>query len=287
MLTHYNGLTPALNWFNPVSYSTGINSFYGTPWEIFRLSHVFPYTGRPITIVTKGGGLPAYFSILGMSPEYGYGFSILVGGDSRLLSIASRAVLNGMIPVVEALAQQQMSRSHTGVFSAAPKLDINSSITIAHSLAEGLHISSWVSNGTDMMRASKKLFGSSDDTRLQLVPTLLFKDELNREGEIWRILRVPAVNQSSDNEFCLTDIDPASYGGLPLNEVVFWDRKGGKYQVFEPTAFRIKLGRGTQHSEGFDREEQNFIHDQSYIPRIDDAKLDIILNHGLDMRFIA
>jgi CubicO group peptidase (beta-lactamase class C family) len=34
VLNHYNGITPALNWMHPVSPSEGLNSFYGTPWEI-------------------------------------------------------------------------------------------------------------------------------------------------------------------------------------------------------------------------------------------------------------
>lgn len=48
VLTHYNAITPALNWLNPVSFADGMNSFFGVsnpmqsslvlrPWNISRI----------------------------------------------------------------------------------------------------------------------------------------------------------------------------------------------------------------------------------------------------------
>jgi CubicO group peptidase (beta-lactamase class C family) len=34
ILTHYNALTPCLNWLHPASYSDSMNSFFGMPWAV-------------------------------------------------------------------------------------------------------------------------------------------------------------------------------------------------------------------------------------------------------------
>ena len=90
ILSTYNAQTLAAgNWFTPTSFSGSIDTFYGTPWEIFRArTHEVMEelkSTRPLTFVTKGGGLPGYSSMMIMVPEYGIGITILVAGNGKAL----------------------------------------------------------------------------------------------------------------------------------------------------------------------------------------------------------
>lgn len=65
----------------------------------------------------------------------------------------------------------------------------------------------------------------------QLVPTLLFENETRQQGEIWRLEIVAETSTTHGSgsvwdSFCLGDIDPYSYAGLPVNEIVFWHEDG-------------------------------------------------------------
>lgn len=61
---------------------------------------------------------------------------------------------------------------------------------------------------------------------------------------------------SSDvwDEMCITDIDPVTYAGLALNELIFWSDKHDNVVEVELPAFRLKLKRqavlGTTSAHG-------------------------------------
>jgi CubicO group peptidase (beta-lactamase class C family) len=116
ILTHYNGLTPALNWLHPASYSAGMNSFFGMPWEIYRTSNILPHTDRPVAFVTKSGGLPGYFSIIMIVPDYDLGVTILVGGQGQLLSELRKLVTIPLIEAIECMAFEQMGVVYGGTY---------------------------------------------------------------------------------------------------------------------------------------------------------------------------
>jgi CubicO group peptidase (beta-lactamase class C family) len=116
ILTHYNALTPALNWLHPASYSDSTNSFFGMPWEIYRTSNILPQTDRPVTFVTKSGGLPGYFSIIMIVPDYDLGVTILVGGQDQLLSKLRKLVTIPLIAAVERMAIGQMGVAYGGTY---------------------------------------------------------------------------------------------------------------------------------------------------------------------------
>jgi CubicO group peptidase (beta-lactamase class C family) len=116
ILTHYNALTPALNWLHPSSYSTGLNSFFGMPWEIYRTANILPDTDRPVTFVTKSGGLPGYVSIIMIVPDYDLGVTILVGGNGQLLSKLRKLVTVPLVEAIERMAFDQMSEKYGGTY---------------------------------------------------------------------------------------------------------------------------------------------------------------------------
>lgn len=116
ILTHYNALTPALNWLQPASYSTGMNSFFGMPWEIYRTANILPHNDRPVTFVTKSGGLPGYVSIIIIVPEYDLGVTILVAGNGQLLSKLRKLVTVPLIEAVERIAFDQLEVRYGGTY---------------------------------------------------------------------------------------------------------------------------------------------------------------------------
>ncbi|KAK4901731.1 hypothetical protein LTR27_001503 [Elasticomyces elasticus] len=250
ILTHYNALATGVNWFMPASW-TGLRSFYGMPWEILRTERILEHSNRPVTFITKGGAVPGYFSRITLMPEYGLGLTLLVGGESSILEKIQEAVTIPLVRAAERLVWQDIDTSHSGNYTALDK-ELNSSITFAASAATRLEVTSFISNGTDMfttlLSTYAQLLGIPKEAawRVQLTPTLLFKGETSQEGEIWRmqIVRERTEDGAIWDDFCLVDVDPVSYAGMPLNEVVFWLGKG----VVELSAFRVKMGR--QGEEG-------------------------------------
>jgi hypothetical protein len=85
----------------------------------------------------------------------------------------------------------------------------------------------------------------------QLVPTLLFKKESSKQGEIWRILVVQEREGGKSgpglfDDFCLTNIDTATYASLPVNEVVFWHEEGLVELPAFQVAFKVAGDKGME-----------------------------------------
>jgi len=117
ILTHYNGITHSLNWLAPASYSDTMGSFYGMPWEIFRTDKILHHSKRPITFVTKGGGLPGYFSIIMMVAEYDLGITILVAGEQKGLSKIRDLVTVPLMRAADDIAFAHLNEQYGGTYS--------------------------------------------------------------------------------------------------------------------------------------------------------------------------
>ena len=215
ILTHYNAIALGVNWLMPASWSSGVENFYGMPFEIFRSDAILKNSRRPVTFVTKGGGLPGYHSLITMMPEYGLGMTVLLGCEepcaTKLTSIQEIVSVN-LVRDAEELIWEKMN-DHYGGYYAAVNSSLNSSLTFTASAKDGLVVTSFISNGTDVLHTV--LPGAFVDAtrkwRLQLVPTLLFKNESDRQGEIWRA--VAAYERDPDGQIWdnaeNTDVDPA------------------------------------------------------------------------------
>ena len=274
--TPNNHLNPEYNWLLTSSPSGTASSFFGTPWEIYRptSASLLPHSpGRPVNFVTKSGGVPGYFSIIILLPEYNVGVTILVGGDSELKEQLIEIVTVPLVRALEELAQTNLAKRYTGRFVAAG--DLNSSLTLSHDPARGLQVTDFVSNGTNLFfppPSSSSLpsqhpalfphhshlpfppfFSTpSDPWRAQLVPTLLHRHPDNQTGELWRIINVPGTRQHEQvwDDFCITNIDPLFYGGKPLLELVFWEGEDGEVESVEATGFRVVLEREKEEEDG-------------------------------------
>lgn len=246
VLSHYNGLTPQLNWFQPASYSTTISSFYGTPWEIFRTTSILTTTSRPVTFVTKGGSVPGYLSYVIMLPEYDLGVTILTTAASDSLIEQIRGALTvPLVTAAEHIAQYDLSAHYAGIYTTTR---LNTTLTLAHSATKSLYIESFISNSTDVIKAWKPWLDEvthGESFRIQLIPTTLYQDEENKQGAFWRGIIVPESQNKNLvwDDFCSTDDDFALYAGKPILEFVFRGAEKGNDTVKEVvlSGFRVKL----------------------------------------------
>ena len=109
------------NWFAPTSFSGSIDTFYGMPWEIFRLRTNAVVTDfkstRPLTFVTKGGALPGYTSIMILIPEYALGITILIAGSSNLLSEIRETVISEIVRFADVAAMTELRSRYVATYA--------------------------------------------------------------------------------------------------------------------------------------------------------------------------
>lgn len=251
-MSTFNAQTHALNWFNPTSFTSSVETYYGMPWEIFRTNKFLAGTSRPVTLVTKSGGLPGYTSNIIMLPEYGIGITILVAGRSQALSILRTAVVNVMIEYGETVALTELQDLYAGFYMDQ---STNSSISLGVTEKYGLYVTEWKSNGSNPLALYTEVFGDPrKEYVIYAVPTLLNVDEEHQAGERWRLLP-QAVGWKKEfrdephsvwDDFCVEDWDIMAYAGRPLNEIVFWGNNATIGKVADRvdlTAFRRSLDR--------------------------------------------
>ncbi|KAK1810777.1 hypothetical protein LTR12_014861 [Friedmanniomyces endolithicus] len=249
ILNNYNNISPTINWFSPLTYSTGSHNFFGARWEIFRTTAILTETNRPVTILTKGGGLDGYYSYSLLMPDYNLVVTILLTGDLGGLDPLLGVINTPLIQAVEALAQSDLKQSYAGNYAAT---SLNSSIVLAQTPSQSLHVTSWISNGTDVLVPLTEFValqaGQGSDIYYQLIPTFETRYKSRQVGEVWRYINVldtPAeLNATSDiwNDYCVAGFDPISYGAKPLTEVVFW-KEDDVVKDVELSAFRVVMAK--------------------------------------------
>ncbi|KAF2466209.1 beta-lactamase/transpeptidase-like protein [Lindgomyces ingoldianus] len=247
ILTHYSDITSAASWAHPASPATGLQSFYGMPWEIFQTNRILINSSRTVRFITKGGGLPGYFSIIMYLPEYDLGFTILVAGNSALLKTIRELVTVEVVRAAEKIAIQQLQERYAGKYVSS-MAHLNSSMTLIAD-HRGLVLAQLISNGSDISGPGglARMFAPPDRPWYGvLVPTLLYRNENAQKGEKWRLILAEERTDGDQpiwEDFCVTDVDAANYGNLPVNEIVFWSGKGTAVETVELTGFRVTLSR--------------------------------------------
>ena len=260
VLTTYNAQTPAAgNWFTPASFSESIETFYGMPWEIFRAKTnevvAGPRSTRPLTFITKGGGLPGYSSIVIMVREYGIGITILVAGNGKALGDIREVVVKEMVSFAEEAAMAELRAKYAGTYEDERS---NSSLTLAQSDKYGLTVTRWIMNGVDTLLGFGKIYERSGGPWvMHVLPTLLFNDKSKQEGEIWRMLpRKVASEQEKTggsvwDNFCASDWDFLNYAGKPFSEIVFaGGEHDGSSKSVHLSGFRSTLYRKLETEQG-------------------------------------
>jgi hypothetical protein len=241
VLKNYNSIATGENWLSPASWGTGMSNFYGMPWEVFRSDKILEHTRRPVIFYTKSGGLPGYASLIVLLPEYNLGVTLLAGGDNSVLNILRDLILPALVKTAESAIWEYVADQYAGRMVATDQ-SLNSSLTLASSPKDGLTITEFISNGTDVLNFVIPQFLVPNLARegipwhAQLIPTMLFKDESSEKGEIWRMLIVEGRtgNSSVFDEWCLSDVDNSAYKGVPINQIVFWREDGlVEFSAFE------------------------------------------------------
>ena len=272
VMSTYNAQTRAAgNWFAPTSFSGSIATFYGMPWEIFRVrtNEIVEElkSTRPLTFITKSGGLPGYSSITIMIPEYGIGITILVAGNDKALDELRDIVSKEMVRFAEKAAMTELRARYAGTYEDEKS---NSSITLAQSDKYGLMVTRWISNGVNTLPAIGKLYHlSGEEWVMHVAPTLLFQDEEKQEGERWRLIlqKVTSSEQGRNaaaaggssgsssirksvwDNFCASDWDIGAYAGKSVSELVFRG-EGEQVDSVHLTGFRSTLYRKKQVDDG-------------------------------------
>lgn len=263
VLTHYNTISPSVNWLNVASSSLNLNSFYGMPWEIFQTDRVLASSQRTVRFVTKGGGLPSYLSHIIMLPEYDIGITLLTAGSmsSGLLTELMEMVTVQVTRAVEQYAIAELEQLYAGRF-VSPDPTLNSSITLVAD-HRGLILQSFISNGSDVLsNLLRPISGEAPNTVMQLVPTLQYRDEKAQRGAKWRFIPIFERKAVEDrgiwDDFCVTDVDMFLYGGRVFNEAVMWQAEnGGSFNDIELPAYRINLTRIIAQSDIHTSDREN------------------------------
>lgn len=256
VLKDHETITPSLNWFQPTAWNTGFHSLLGYPWEIFRTTSILPNTKRPVTFYTKGGGLTDYYSYSFIIPQYDLVIFMGVAGGLSALNTIFTDVLNPLVIAAESEAQKQLNSSYGGVYTSKDS-KLNSSITFTQTQPRSLYISSWISNSTDVLENLipfvSSTAGTSGDMYFQLIPTFKTKHSNGGQvGEVWRLINViddyeDSINATTVwNDYCVANIDPFSYGEVPLNELVFWRDSSDNTSTVQSvtlSAFKVNLRR--------------------------------------------
>lgn len=260
VLSRYNGITHALNWMHPVSPSRDLNSFYGMPWEIFQTDRVLSNSRRVIRFITKSGGLPSYISLIIIMPQYDLGITLLLAGPFDFFKTLRETVTIGLARAAEQIAISALEQSYAGRYIAADP-SLNSSMVLKAD-QRGLVVEQFVSNSTDMLKSTLlQSLGRPDDRPwyLLLVPTLLFRDEENQKGEMWR-LEIASERPKGEtdvwDDFCINDIEGPWYAGAPINQVVFWKGESGLVYDISLEGFRANLTRIFSHDHATSHPEE-------------------------------
>ena len=248
------------DWLQPHSWtSSGSSSAYGMPWEIYRASKLTA-DNHSIDLVTKGGDLPGYHSIIALIPELNIGLTILTAGDTGAVFELRDKLIPAIVRAVEELLRASIKGECEGLYVPLvfePPLDTQDGVQINVS-GSGVHVVAWRQESTDFLQQYSRLKGMPDDPSqwtAKLVPTNQRQCKHNGDEygclEFWRLTGVPVQSPEDSanvfNDVCETDVDYLAYGGLSLEEFVL----GGP--VEEHAQGLITLGaRGLFIYDGYD-----------------------------------
>ncbi|KAE8315995.1 beta-lactamase/transpeptidase-like protein [Aspergillus transmontanensis] len=161
-------------WMKPGTHTADLRYSMGKPWEIYRYVH--PASGIVTDIYTKMGDSGNYGGLLAFFPDFDAGFSVL-DASSLTTRSASAAylmdlVIDAVLPALMDQAALEAQRNYVGTYRSS-NAGLNSSLTLALSPptwpSPGLVVTSWISNGTDIMPYLASILGGKDT---RLVPTI-------------------------------------------------------------------------------------------------------------------
>ncbi|KAK0642180.1 putative alkaline D-peptidase [Cercophora newfieldiana] len=242
-------------WLKPVSHTARLQYAVGAPWEIIR--HVSPVTNKVTDMYTKSGDSGLYSSWLVLMPEYGFGFSILAAGTSlsrfEVVATLADTVSQALLPALQQQAEAEAARNIAGTYEYSGPGELNSTLVLtAAKDTAGVVISSWVSNGTDVMPYLTTIAGPAPH---RLLPSV---DYDARPGQV-AFRRVGNVDSPATSTGGLETgalfagpgmaaadwvlIDASTYYGAGLSLFVFDVASDGKATAVTIPVYRVTLSR--------------------------------------------
>lgn len=248
--------TRTRKWMKPVTHTADLRYSLGQPWEIYRYVH--PDSHVVTDIYTKLGDSAAYAAILVLLPDFDTGFTILGGSTdepTKAVTWLADLVIDAIVPALMEQAAEEARERFAGSYRSTVD-GLNSSVTLSvptsSKEAPGLAISSWISNGTDMVPVLSKLL---EGTGVRLVPTIAQSGPPAQVAFRAYSLTDPSignglpgtrlVSQMTDvNDWAVT-LDMTTYGVEDITLFVFdvEAEHGGRADAVTLPAYRAKLAR--------------------------------------------
>ncbi|KUJ22846.1 beta-lactamase/transpeptidase-like protein [Mollisia scopiformis] len=233
-------------WMKPRSLLSAGNAAVGAPWEIYRLE--LSPNDRVVDIYTKSGDLPGYSSVFVLAPDFDLGFTVLTAGPSATTNsrILGGLISDAVFQAVEDAAREEAEANYVGTYEAANK-SLKSTITITiDPMKPGLGVTSWISNGTDMLSPTVEAAGIAAPSA-RLYPSGLKKDLGNGETEVG--FRAVFENLNAGviggifGSACETwfSVDSTYWGTVATDEFLVTVGEDGKAKSVSPRALRVEL----------------------------------------------
>ena len=256
-------IKPALTrrWLNPVAFSSDEVASVSSPWGLRRIQlDPVNQPHRTLTVYTKAGTFRRYTAFITLLKDFNLGFTIMMAGNPPLNNFYGADLLGqSLIPAYDAVARDEADRLFSGTYAArSAGSGGNSSITISTTAGKpGLGISSWTSNGTNMLDMSLMLQAGTaflpQKAEARLYYTLLegkapgggtrqsFKAVFEDTGP-------PGVGRQLWSTDCgaWVGVTGVTYGSMPLDEFIFERDSSGKVVSVENLALRTKYYKTTQ-----------------------------------------
>ncbi|OTA56263.1 beta-lactamase/transpeptidase-like protein [Hypoxylon sp. EC38] len=256
-------LPPAVTrrWLKPVTFSSDPRSGVGMPWGVRQLPIPSTSSNSPYQFATtfnKAGSIGHYSSMLAVIPDFNIGFSILAAGDvpSDLPMNIADALSNTYLPTLVNTARIQANQVYSGTYKNSNSA-VNSSLSVVvDTQTPGLSLSSWISNGTNLMWYSVVLSQNVSEAywdkirpSVRLYPTGLW-DATSDGGKrvafkaIFEDLSLPNVSNPFTTD-CSTwvSVSAVMYGSRPLDQFIFNINAAGNVTSVENGALRNKLDK--------------------------------------------
>ncbi|KFX98372.1 hypothetical protein O988_04372 [Pseudogymnoascus sp. VKM F-3808] len=245
-------------WLKPVSHTAHFEYSVGRPWEIMRYTHS---SGVVTDIYTKLGDSGAYSGYIVLLPDYNAGFSILSGSTSKLrfsvVGEVAEVITSAIVPALAAQAAKESEKKFAGVYNSTVH-GLESSLVLSvnetKGAAPGLVVSSWTSNGTDVLAQLPDSIGAGP---YRLIPSISDSEAGTEAYRLVASLDAP-IPPSADADAGATkglftslsyivadwiNLDTPTYGGIGISLFVFKIGSDGTVDEVRPEAFRVSLKR--------------------------------------------
>ncbi|GFF76944.1 hypothetical protein IFM60648_04831 [Aspergillus lentulus] len=230
-------------WMKPVSHTADLQYSVGRPWEIYRYKHA--KSGVVTDLYTKLGDAGNYGSFLVLIPDFDAGFSIIgasaLATRSNATSLLADLVTESILPALMEQAASEAKKNFAGKYTS-DRLNSSLALDVSPSGNPGLSVTSWVSNGTDLMPLLGILLGNENS---RLVPTIV------SEGTGQVAFRAYTATQEKSGglfqrNFDVNDwivVGSGGYATKSLAEFVFEVDVQGKASRVELPAWNVTLHR--------------------------------------------